>query len=142
MDPDRTLRWYARIRSELAQYARITLARRGADVLGFGLFYEAGRELYARAVGFDYARLGPERSYFSVLFYEPLRYAIATQLRRVHYGIESYDAKLLRGCGLQTSLGWFRFDTPGSDRLYELLRLHTEAQLARHAALRRTYAAP
>ena len=46
-----------------------------------------------------------------------------------------------RGCGLQTSLGWFRFHTPDSDRLAELLRLHTEAQLARHAALRRTYAA-
>ena len=141
MDPARTLRWYARIRTELAGYARVTLARRGADVLGFGLFYEAGRELYARAVGFDYARLARERSYFSLVFYEPIRYAIANRLRRIHYGIESYEAKMHRGCGLQTSLGWFRFHTPDSDRLAELLGLHTEAQLARQAALRRTYAA-
>jgi predicted N-acyltransferase len=139
MDPARTARWYARIRAELAPYARVCVARRGAEVLGFGLFYEAGGELYARAVGFDYPRLNGERSYFNVVFYEPIRYAIAAGLGRIHYGIEAYEAKLERGCDVRTVRGWFRFLAGDGERFGELLCLHAEAQLARRTALRRTF---
>jgi uncharacterized protein len=138
-DPARTARWYARVRAELPRYARVSVARRGADVLGFGLFYEARGELYARAAGFDYGRLDGERSYFSVVFYEPIRYAIAAGLGRIHYGIEGYEAKLERGCELRPVRGWFRFRAGDTRRLAELLGLHAEAQLARRTALRRTF---
>lgn len=140
-DPAHTLRWYARIRAELGPYVRVSLARRGADVLGFGMFYEMGGELQARVVGFDYSLRGAERAYFNVAFYEPIRYAIATGLRRIDYGMESYEAKMKRGCDLRPLRGWFRFHCGDTDRLAELLDLHATAQLARHAALRRTYGA-
>lgn len=142
VDPARTARWYARVRSELAQYTRVSVGRRGGDVLGFGLFFEAGGELYGRVAGFDYARLGGERGYFNVAFYEPIRYATAAGLRRIHYGMESYQPKLERGCTLETTRGWFRFQAGDAERLAELLRLQSEAQRVQCAALLEAYGQP
>jgi predicted N-acyltransferase len=139
MDPGQTARWYARIRSELAPYVRVSLARRGTQVLGFGLFYEMRGELHSRVVGFDYERLGAELAYFNVAFYEPIRYAIAAGLRRIDFGLESYEAKVKRGCDLRPVRGWFRFHRGDTERLAELLGLHATAQLTRRAALRRRF---
>jgi predicted N-acyltransferase len=139
MDPDRTARWYARIRAELGPYVRVSLARREGRVLGFGLFYELGGELHARVVGLDYQRLGAERAYFNLTFHEPIRYAIAAGLRRVDFGLESYEAKMLRGCDLRPVRGWFRFGGGDGAGLPELLDLQATAQLAHHAALRRRF---
>jgi predicted N-acyltransferase len=141
MDPSRTARWYAKVRAQLGAYARVSMARRGEDVLGIGVFYESGGELYARALGFDYGLLGAEAAYFSVTFYGPIRYAITAGLRRIHYGIEAYEAKLERGCGLHPLRGWFRFHRGDAARLRELLELHDEAQRARQEGLRMRYEA-
>jgi predicted N-acyltransferase len=141
-DPARTARWFARVRSHLGPYTRVAIGRRGADVLGFGIYFEAGRELYGRAAGFDYDRLDRERSYFNVLYYEAIRYATAAGLRRIHYGMESYQAKLERGCTLEAMNGWFRFRTGDAERLTELLHLHTEAQRVQFETLRDRYGPP
>ena len=141
-DAARTARWYARMRSELGRYTRVSVGRRGDDVLGFAIFYESGQELYGRAAGFDYARLGDEGSYFNVVYYEPIRYAAAAGLRRINFGMEAYQAKLERGCTLETLTGWFRPGTGDADRLAELLQLQSEAQRAQFAALREEFGDP
>jgi predicted N-acyltransferase len=72
-------------------------ARSGEEIVGVCLLYRFRDALYGRVVGFDYDKLGDDRVYANLAFYEPIRYAIDEGLRRVHFGTGSWEAKLLRG---------------------------------------------
>lgn len=78
------------------------LCRNNSATVGFSLFYEWEDELYARVVGFDYEALPEDsRAYFSVLFYEPIRFATGTKIRAIHYGRGTAEAKVRRGASLE-----------------------------------------
>jgi len=79
--------------------------------VGFALAFPFGDELYMRAGGFAYPRLRPGAAeYFNLSYYEPIRWAYRAGLRRLHLGMESLDAKLLRGARLSplwvVPVGW------------------------------------
>lgn len=74
----------------------------GQEPVGFCLYYVHGDTLVVRAVGFDYERLLPGAAeYFNLVYYESVRIAAEAGLRRIHPGIESPDAKALRGARLR-----------------------------------------
>jgi predicted N-acyltransferase len=71
-------------------------------MVAFSLFYEWEDELYARVVGFDYEALPEDsRAYFSILFYEPIKFAIANKIGAIHYGRGTTEAKVRRGATLE-----------------------------------------
>ena len=72
-------------------------ARAGEEIVGICLLYRWRDALYGRSVGFDYDKLGDDRAYATLSFYEPIRYAIDEGIRRIHLGTGSWEAKLLRG---------------------------------------------
>jgi predicted N-acyltransferase len=85
----------------MGESAICILCRLRGDLVGFSLLYRWRDELYVRIVGFDYERLPPDsRAYFTVMFYEPIRYAIANGIKVIDYGLEIGDAKVARGCAL------------------------------------------
>ncbi|MFF7469629.1 GNAT family N-acetyltransferase [Streptomyces sp. NPDC008092] len=65
--------------------------------VGFCLYYVWGDSLYLRAAGFDYEALTGAAEYFNVVYYLPLQQASGRGVRRMHAGIEAYEAKALRG---------------------------------------------
>jgi hypothetical protein len=69
--------------------------------VGFCLYYIFGDTLFVRAVGFDYPRLKGAAEYFNLVYYASVRIAAEHGLRWVHPGIESPDAKALRGARLR-----------------------------------------
>jgi hypothetical protein len=73
----------------------------GEPAVGFCLYYIFGDTLFVRAVGFDYPRLRGAAEYFNLVYYTPVRIAAARGLRWVAPGIESADAKALRGARLR-----------------------------------------
>lgn len=76
--------------------------RPGERPVGFSLFYVHGDTLVVRAVGFDYERLvRGAAEYFNLVYYASVRIAIENGLRWIHPGIESPDAKALRGARLR-----------------------------------------
>lgn len=97
------------IRRRLAEQAALLderavcfLCRNSTATVGFSLFYVWEDELYARVVGFDYEALPEDsRAYFSVLFYEPIRFAAGTKIRAIHYGRGTAEAKARRGASLE-----------------------------------------
>ena len=85
----------------MGESAICILCRLNGDLVGFSLLYRWRNELYQRIVGFDYKRLPPDsRVYFTIMFYEPIRYAIANMINVIDYGLELGDAKVGRGCVL------------------------------------------
>jgi len=77
-------------------------AKPGERPVGFCLYYIHGDTLFVRAVGFDYERLvRGAAEYFNLVYYTPVRIAAENGLRWLHPGIESPDAKALRGARLR-----------------------------------------
>jgi uncharacterized protein len=79
----------------------VFVAKRGQEPVAFALGYEVDGALEMRVAGLDYTRIGEHAEYFTVLFYEPIRYAAERGLSRIEYGVEAFRAKLLRGCRLR-----------------------------------------
>ena len=70
--------------------------------------------LYLRTRDALFARTGgtlPDAKgcYFAVDYHETARWALENGIRRVHYGMAAYEAKVTRGCELRPRWGWFAF---------------------------------
>jgi predicted N-acyltransferase len=129
------LRSYHRMRERLGPYVRVFIARRGSAAVGFLLVLADGDRYYTKSIGFDYTALGQDFCYFTVLFYEPVRRAIAEGVRLIHYGVDSYDAKITRGCRLRLLDAVVQFTGPLAPCLGEAFALHTRATAERFRQL-------
>jgi hypothetical protein len=100
----------------------------GTRLAGFGLAFSWRDTLYVRSAGFDYDALPRMGEHFMVMYYAPIRYAIEHGLARVHFGTESFTAKVQRGCSLRPlwSAAWRSRPFSGAD-----LREFGEASQAR-----------
>lgn len=101
-------RWRAVVERQAARlddYALILLCRepeaKGGSVVGSVLTYPWSGTLYQKLVGFDYAKLGGAFEYFNLVYYFPIKYAYANNIRTLHLGREAFEAKLRRGARLR-----------------------------------------
>ncbi|AVT33699.1 hypothetical protein C6361_34450 [Plantactinospora sp. BC1] len=84
---------------------RVFLARAGDEIAGFSAFFTDGAD---RLVGRLYAaRSAGAFEYFNLVYYEPITAAARDGIRAIHYGSESFDAKVFRGCTLRPLYGHF-----------------------------------
>lgn len=82
--------------ADLDDLSVVFALRRAGRLVATALFYHWRDEMYGRVVGFDYPALdGGE--YFNLYFYQPIEYAYAHGVRRLHLGRGSYHAKFRRG---------------------------------------------
>lgn len=125
---------YRRATEHLGEAIRVFVARRAGQAAGFLVAYEHGDSLYCKQVGFD--RDVGDFVYFNVTFYAPIRFAVERGLRFVQYGMESYEAKLRRGCELVPVLGYVR---PRDEVASRHLDLYDRAQRAAAASLVERY---
>ncbi len=68
--------------------------------VGFSLSYRWGGTCYVRVTGYEYARLRAACEYFTLTCYEPIRYAAEAGCEHLHLGLESLQAKMIRGAEL------------------------------------------
>jgi predicted N-acyltransferase len=128
---DQLLDQYARIGAELADRLRLVRVWRDGEQVAFSLFYVHDGIWYGRACGFDYDRLHRlEFGYFNTTCYAPLRHALAEGARRMELSIESYQAKLARGCRLRPLSLALRTDEAGLADLLAAADARTRARLA------------
>lgn len=125
---------FRRATENLGHAIRVFVARDRGRAVGFLLAYRHGDSLYCKQVGFD--RAAGDFVYFNMTFYAPIRYAIETGLRFVQYGMESYEAKLRRGCALVPVLGYVRV---ADELACRHLDLYDRAQRAAAASIVELY---
>lgn len=80
---------------------------RHGEALGGALYYEYRNALYGRLVGF--AANYPEKLYFQLYFYEPIRLACQLSSTNMYFGLEGLQAKQKRGADVR-HLGAVVFD--------------------------------
>lgn len=91
---------------ELDRESWVLLCWRRDRPVGFTCFFRWGDTLYGRAAGFDYDAVAGAAAYFNLAFYRPIAHAIATGARRIHLGLASWEAKVLRGARLDPHWLW------------------------------------
>ncbi len=92
-DAERILLQHAAL---LSPWSRVFVCMSAGRPIGFALFFELENILYARLVGFDYAK-AVNGEYFALLFYAPIRDALERGIERIHFGIGAHEPKLARG---------------------------------------------
>jgi uncharacterized protein len=90
----------------LDRHSRVFLAERGDVPVGFTLYFEWHGTYHGRLAGFAYEHLDREGCYFNLAYYYPLRAAMDEGVSEIDLGVESYEAKLSRGCDAYP-LRWF-----------------------------------
>jgi uncharacterized protein len=120
--PVRQVRFFGDCAAALGDDALVFGCFDGSALIGFALAFRWQDTLYIRSAGFDYDLLPRLGEHFMVMYYEPIRYAIEQGLALVHFGTESFPAKVQRGCSLQPLWSAARRSRP-----------FTEAELRRFA---------
>ncbi|WP_136520704.1 GNAT family N-acetyltransferase [Cellulomonas telluris] len=114
--------------------AEALVLRRDGRAVGFVSFYAQGDTLYLRALGVDHEATAGEPAYFALAFHWPVRLAYERGLRAVHLGIESAEAKVLRGARLRPL--WLVDLVPASARQRSAAVRHGERVLSELEASR------
>ncbi|WJV44088.1 GNAT family N-acetyltransferase [Streptomyces flavofungini] len=121
---ERVRRDFDALREEIGESCVVLGAVHEDRVLGFALYLRAGDALFLRTVGF-----APEASgcYLALTYHETTRWALENGIRRIHYGLATYEAKFQRGCALRPRWGWFAFHGPDAEVLHEVLGLQSRS---------------
>jgi predicted N-acyltransferase len=104
--------YFAWCAAEVDDQSVAFLCKRGERLVGFSLAYRWADTLFMRSVGLEYELVGPQGEYFTLTFYAPIRYAVEQGLSRIHFGMESFVPKCLRGARLMPLWSALRASEP------------------------------
>ncbi|MGW7578638.1 GNAT family N-acetyltransferase [Streptomyces sp. NPDC054765] len=121
---ERVRRDFDALREEVGESCVVLGAVREDRMLGFALYLRAGDSLFLRTVGF-----APEAAgcYLGLTYHETTRWAVENAVRRIHYGLATYEAKFQRGCALHPRWGWFAFHGPDAGTYRTVLDLQSRS---------------
>jgi hypothetical protein len=121
---DRVRRDLIAVRDELGESCVVLSAERDGQMGSFTLYLRTRDALFARTGG-----TAPDAKgcYFAVDYHETARWAVEQEIRRIHYGLAAYEAKVTRGCELRPRWGWFAFQGTQADTYREVLALQSQS---------------
>jgi predicted N-acyltransferase len=88
------------MKRNLGKRARIYVARKSGLVTGVCIVLKKQRTGYVLITGIDHAA-GNDFTYFNLVYYRPIKDAIAEKTNRLYFGTEVYRLKFRRGCRCQ-----------------------------------------
>jgi uncharacterized protein len=97
-----------RVIEEFGERAPVVTARADGVLRGYSAFILAGRALYSRDVGFDYAWQERLPLYFETNFYSGAELAVSLGARLIYYSYGTDEAKVLHGCDLLPRIGYVK----------------------------------
>jgi uncharacterized protein len=121
---DRVRRDLYAVRDELGESCVVFTAERDGQIGSFTLYLRTRDALFARTGG---TLPDAKGCYFAVDYHETARWAVENGIRRVHYGMAAYEAKVTRGCELRPRWGWFAFGGAQADTYREVLELQSQS---------------
>ena len=121
---DRVRRDLDAVRDELGESCVVFSAERDGQMGSFTLYLRTRDALFARTGG---TLPDAKGCYFAVDYHETARWAVENGIRRIHYGMAAYEAKVTRGCELRPRWGWFSFQGAQADTYREVLALQSQS---------------
>lgn len=129
----RAARYMARLVEYFGHDGLVWLCERADRVVGFSLYLPFEQTLFGRFTGFDYEH-AKSLDYFNLTIYEPVCYAVAHGFSRLHLGIKSYEAKLLRGAVASPLWTVVQRSPALAQACYDAADKHNKAKIAEFAS--------
>jgi uncharacterized protein len=108
-DPDWQAQVLLNIERTTQPYQRLAIAERpDGELAGFVVYFEKDRTLYPKMAGFDSEPGTREYLYFNLGYYEMIRRGLAAGMGQIEYGIDAYEAKIIRGCQARRQYAYLR----------------------------------
>jgi len=129
LDSEVFRQWYKQVIGNMLGQARLFVAYKESQPVGFTLLLQKGNTYYVKLYGLDYDQADQSFAYFNLVFYAPIQQAIAQGITRIYFGPGGYEAKLKRGCHVEPRCGAIRFKRVLANawlRIY--LALHNQAK--------------
>ncbi|WP_030951670.1 GNAT family N-acetyltransferase [Streptomyces sp. NRRL S-481] len=122
----------------LGPWARMAVAERNGAPEAFTICYVYGNELHVKMSGFsEYAEMNS--GYFYMIFYDVLAYAQRVRVNRIEYGPLTYEAKVGRGCALESRSNYLKVSSGWSEVLAEAASLADRDWRGRLTEIERTW---
>lgn len=118
----------------LGSRVRVPVAVRDGDVVSCGLHMLGRQDYCVLMYGSDGTRDGHGACYPCLTFYDPLRHAVETGIRRVRFGFEGFGAKLIRGATLAARETWVWSPDPAALTAVHHLMRFLEQRWRQHRA--------
>lgn len=136
VDPASVRAEFDAIRDAVGDSCVVFTSERDGEVVGFALALldPARGNLHARSAGFA-PGTASAGCYFVLLYHDVPAWAVENGVRRVWYGMSTYEAKRARGCALRPLTGFLRFTGPDAGDLRAVAALQSRAEEARLADL-------
>ena len=95
------------VTTHIHPYARLLVARRDGDLVGFILYFEKEGLVHPKMGARDLSRVTEaDALHFYLGYYAIVEQAIAGGAREIQYGLDAYGTKVFRGCVLR-DLYWY-----------------------------------
>jgi predicted N-acyltransferase len=105
-DPEKEEGVLRRIRSIFSpEDVTVIMAERDGQALGCGVFIQDADTWVPVLTGADYGSPRHRLTYFSTIFYTPAGMAPGLGVKKIPYGLGSWEAKRLRGCDVNALFG-------------------------------------
>jgi predicted N-acyltransferase len=96
-----------RVNENFGNDAAIYIAVKEDKIIGINVELKKDKEAFIANVGIDHNRAQNDLTYFNLMFYEPIKDAIAEGLKRIYYGNSLYKTKSRRGCNIDDTYIFF-----------------------------------
>ncbi|MDH6574585.1 GNAT family N-acetyltransferase [Kitasatospora sp. MAP5-34] len=124
------------IRDTVGEACVVFTAESDGKVLGFvlGLLDPGRRVLHARSAGFSPEAMAAS-CYFVLVYHDVPAWALDRGVRRVRFGMSTYEAKRARGCALEPLSGYVRFSGPDAAVPHLAAEVQSRTEAGRLTAL-------
>ena len=103
-----TAKFFLEVSSQCSGTAAAYCAFKKGQLQGFSLVLKGEDIWHVFLTGQEYTENESDNSFFNMVFYSPIREAIAQGVKRIHFGPANYETKRRRGCRTEPFFMWLR----------------------------------
>ena len=90
--------YFNQIKENFGNSAVIYIAIKNGIIIGVNVELRKGNESFLSTIGIDHEQSQDDLTFFNLGYYEPIKYASESGIKRMYYGRGLYSTKIKRGC--------------------------------------------
>jgi predicted N-acyltransferase len=100
--------YFHQVKENFGNNAVIYAAKKNGSIIGVSIELRKGREAFFSSLGVDHDLSKKDMTYFNIAYYEPIKNATESKIKKIYYGIGLYRTKIKRGCNTKDMLVFYK----------------------------------
>ena len=90
--------YFQQVKENFGDNAIIYTAIKDGIIIGVGVELRKGKEAFFSSIGVDHELSQNDLTFFNLGYYEPIKNALSSKIKRIYFGRALYKTKIKRGC--------------------------------------------